>query len=174
MKEGKTLRRLLVPFEYDRKRITKDRKGKLYEECILLNEGEFADSVSRAPVVYTKEQLMQIPNNLHMKSEYFPLDDDKIYLNVDHKPMETLSRIGYVPNIYYTKGALRGDIYLHCLTQNSNEIKTLIDSGYVNSLSVEIMTSDRYGDDGRLYAEDIVLIGLAVVLAPACTSTKIK
>jgi len=107
MKEEKTLRRLLVPFKYDKRRIFKDGKGKLYQDCVLLNEGEFSDSITMAPVVYTNEQLMKIPNNISMKSEYFPLDDDKIFLNVDHNPMEVLSRIGYVPNIYYYDKALR-------------------------------------------------------------------
>ena len=168
MKNEKTLRRLLVPFEYDKKRVTKDRKGKMFESCVLLVQGEFSDSVTMSPVVYTKEELMKIPANLSMKSDYFPLDDDRIYLNVDHKPNDTLSRIGYVPNIYYLNGALKGDVYMHCLTQNSRDIRVLADAGYVKSLSVEILTSDRYGDDGKLYAEDIVMLGLAIVLNPAC------
>ena len=173
MKEEKTLRRLLIPFAYDKKRITKG-EGRLYQDCVLLNEGEFSDSITRAPVVYTKEQLMKIPDNISMKAEYFPLDDDKIFLNVDHKPTEVLSRIGYVPNIYYFDKALRGDIYLHCLNQSSRDIRLMIDAGEVNALSVEIMTSDVFADDGKLYAEDIVLIGLAIVTHPADLGAQIK
>ena len=173
MKEKKTLRRLLVPFEYDTKRVIKDGKGKMYEACVFLTEGEFSDSITRAPIVYTKEQLMRIPSNLSMKAEYLPLEDDRIYCNIDHNPSDTLSRIGYVPNLYYSNKALKGDLYLHCLTQNSKDIRTMIDAGYVNSLSVEILTNDRYGDDGRLYAEDIVMLGIATVLHPACPEARI-
>ena len=172
-KDGMTLRRLLTPFEYDKKKITKG-DGRLYQDAILLKEGEYSDSITMSPIVYTKEQLKAIPNHISRKSDYFPIDDDRIYLNMDHRPNEVLTRIGYVPNIYFLDNALRGDIYLHCLTRNSNDVRRLIDAGYVSHLSVEIMTKDSYSvEDDKVYAEDIVLVGLAVVLHPACPDSRI-
>ena len=163
----KSLKRLLVPFKYDKKIITKG-EGRRYNGMEILHVGEFTDSIGRVPVVYSSEELSEIPNNLSMKDEYFTIEDDRIFINTDHKPDEVLSRIGYAPNIYFENGILKADGYLHCLTQQSRDVKTLIDSGYVNSLSVEIMTDDEFShEDHKLHAKNIVLLGIAIVCFPA-------
>jgi hypothetical protein len=166
-KEEKKLKRLIIPLEYNKKFIAKG-DGRRYHDSILLKEGEYTDSISMTAVFYSGEELKKVAS-----SKYYDLDgDDKIYLNVDHEPYRALSRIGYVYNIHYNNKSLKGDLYLHRLTTNSKDAVVLIDSGYVTGLSVEILTDDEY-IDGKIYARDIELIGLALVTDPACPSSHV-
>lgn len=170
----KSLKRLLVPFKYDKKIVTKG-EGRRYNGMEILHAGEFTDSIGQVPIVYSSEELSKVPNTLSKKNEYFTIEDDRVFINIDHRPDEVLSRIGYAPNIYFEGDTLKADGYLHCLTQQSKDVKTLIDSGYVNSLSVEIMTDDEFShEDHKLHAKAIVLMGLAVVTMPADGKSKVK
>jgi len=171
-KKEATLRRLLVPFKYDKKIIAKG-DGRRYNGVEMLHAGIFSDSISRSPINYSANELSKIPNNICKKEEYFTLEDDRIFWNTDHEPDKVLSRIGYVPNIYFEDDTLKGDAYLHCLTHASNDVRILIDAGYVNGLSVEILTKDKY-IDGEIHATDIVLVGLAVVCNPADSMAMVK
>lgn len=167
MKEKRTVRRLLVPFSYDRKKITKG-DGRLYQDCTLLNEGEFVDSIVQVPAYYSGDELKKAAISWNNKSKYHDLDEDRTYVDLDHKVYEVLARIGYVANVHYSDKALKGDIFLHLLTRPSKDTKILIDAGYINHLSVEITTHDKYSaKDSMVFAEDINLLGVAVVTVGA-------
>lgn len=162
MKE-KNLHNPIIKFDYDKKYISKDTDFRIYRDAIMLTPGEFTDSLSRYPVVYTEEELK--------KSAKIWSDN---YLNVDHS-FEVQKRIGFVKNSYYKDGGVRGDLYIHQLTNASKETIALIDAGLVNWLSVELLTEDKWNaEDNKRYASDIEFIGCAVVLHPACDGTKIN
>ena len=127
MKEKKTLRRLMIPFKYNKKAFAKG-DGRRYTDCELLHIGAFTDSISRTEIHYTEEELRKAASKVMGKSNYLDLDQDKIYLNLDHEPNRVLSRIGYLYNVYYHKDAIKGDLYLHILTSASKDAIAIIDA----------------------------------------------
>ena len=162
MKE-KNLHNPTVPFKFDKKLITKSTDFRIYRDTTLLTPGEFSDSITRSPVVYTDEELSKSATNW---------TDN--YLNVDHS-FEVQKRIGFIKNCYYKNNSVKGDLYIHQLTDASKETIALIDAGLVNWLSVEILTEDEWNSiDNKRYATNIEYIGAAVVLHPACENTKIR
>lgn len=176
MKNEKTVRRLLISLDYDKKLILKG-DGRLYSDAVLLNSGIHSDSITRNPTIYTDLELSKAAGRWGMKSQYYDLDDDRVYIDLDHRVDEVLKRIGYVKSIHFKNGAIRGDLFMHRLTQNSRDTCTLINAGIVNSLSVEILTQDNIvHEDGemKIYAEDIELIGLAVVTMGADPKAGVK
>ena len=68
-----------------------------------------------------------------------------------------------------------GDLYIYPITRNAKDTIALIDAGLVNWLSIELKSEDVWNSaDSKKYAKDIVFIGAAVVLYPACEDTRIK
>ena len=110
---------------------------------------------------------------MQITDKYLDLDQDKIYLNLDHEPSKVLNRIGYLYNVYFFKNAIKGDLYLHRLTSASKDAIALIDADFVSGLSVEILTHDEWVDQ-KLYAKDIELLGLALVTFPADPAARIS
>jgi len=164
--------RLTIPLEYSKKIVELAGNGRSYRDCILLTSGEFTDSISRTPIVYTNEALSKLSQN--MMDGVYKLDSEKIPLNLDHTH-NALNWIGYANHISYKGGKILGDLYLHRLTQPSKDTVALIDNGYLNALSVEITTNDTWNaEENKYYASDINLIGLAVVSVGACPSARIK
>jgi len=172
-KPKRSLKRLLVPLKYDTKQIVKG-DARIYKDSIFLNEGEYSDSITRAPVYYSSDELKKATEKWN-KNKLINLDDDKVYLDLDHKVDEVLMRIGYATNIYFANNAIKGDLYLHRLTENSKDTVRLIDAGFINKLSVEITTMDYWDEENeKRCAGDIDLIGLAVVTMPADINTRIR
>ena len=165
MSEEKTLRRLMIPFAYDKKNIAKG-DGRRYNKCEILHVGSHSDSISRTEIFYSAEELKKAALAITEKNKYFNLDQDKIYLNLDHEPSKVLSRIGYVYNVYFSNDSIKGDLYLHRLTSASKDSVALIDADFVSGLSVEILTRDVW-EDHKLCAKDIELCGLSLVTYPA-------
>jgi len=173
MTEEKKLRRLMVPFKYNKKIFAKSGDARRYSECELLHVGGYADSISRTEIYYSPQELAKAANTAMEKSKYFDLDHDRIYLNLDHEPSKVLNRIGYVHNLYFSKDSLKGDLYLHRLTSASKDAIAMIDADFVSGLSVEILTMDEW-EDQKLCAKDIELVGLALVTYPADDLARIK
>jgi len=152
----------MIPFDYNKKILSKSTDARVYKDTILLTPGEFTDSLSRTSVVYTEEAIRESAGNW---------TDN--YLNLDHS-YETLKRLGFVKNTYFRDGAVRGDLYIFPITDAAKDTIALIDAGLVNWLSVELTTEDYWDpSDDKRYAENIEYIGAAVCLFPACENTRI-
>lgn len=126
-----------------------------------------------SPVVYSNDELEKATQLWSRKC--LELDDERIFINADHRPDESLKRVGYLPKVYFKDNAIRGDLYFHRITQNSKEIVKMIDAEYLNGLSVEIITEDYWDSDtNKRCASNIELVGLAVVTMPADSKAKVK
>jgi hypothetical protein len=172
-KESKrTIHRLTVPFEYNKKLIELSGDGRVYRDCTMLTPGAWSDSVSMTEIHYTEDALIEMANK-YQNDVYMMDREDKVPLNLDHIH-KVLNSVGYAYKINYNDG-VKGDLYLHRLTADSRDIVRLIDNGYINALSVEITTNDEWDPkDNKVYAKDINLIGLAIVESPACRDAKIQ
>lgn len=154
-----------IPLTYNRKLINKggSRPGKLYRDVELLHAGDYSDSQTNAPVRYTKEVLHKYHNNWNSS-----------FLNLDHN-WETLKRIGWVEDIYFSNDTIKGNIRIKRSTQNGRDTIESIEDGSVNGLSVEIMSEDSWDPvDGIIMANNLEFIGLAVCLHPADPQAHIK
>ena len=156
------LHNAMIPFEYNKKVLTKSTDVRIYNDCALLSVGSWSDSITRSPIEYTAKALELGANNW-----------EENYLNVDHS-YETRNRLGFVENTYYKDGKVYGDLYLYPITTVAKDIIALIDGGFVNWISVELLSNDTWEDDSRCYAKDITFIGAAIVLYPASDGTHIK
>ena len=155
--------KVLVPFDYNNKIIEKSGDARIYREAVLLTPGTWTDATSRTPITYSDNQLKLSATKWESN-----------FLNIDHSPF-TLDRIGYVKNPYYKKGKVLSDLHIYPITQNSRDVISLIDAGFVNSLSVELSSVDKWDfDTNERLAQNIIFHGCAVVLLPACNDTKIK
>jgi len=162
-KSERNLHSPLIPFKYDKKVLSKSTDVRIYRDTTLLTVGEYADSMSPAPVVYTEQALKDSATNWSSN-----------YLNVDHS-FEVQKRLGFIKNAYWRDGKVMGDLYIFPITQAAKDTIALIDAGLVNWLSVEITTRDEWNsEDNKRYANDIEFIGAAVVLYPADPHTRIK
>jgi len=160
--KGRSLHSPMIKFEYDNKIIQKSTDFRVYSDAILLTPGEYTDSMSASPIVYTEENISETADKWESN-----------YLNLDHS-YEVLSRVGYVKNCYFKKGSVRGDLYIAPITTAAKDAIALIDAGLINWLSVEITTQDIWNaEDNKRYATDITYIGAAVVTTPACPSSRI-
>ena len=162
MKKERNLHFPMIPFKYDKKILTKSTDVRIYHNTILLTPGEFTDSMSSYPIVYSEENIMKTATNWQEN-----------YLNLDHS-YEVLKRLGFIKNTYYKNGAVRGDLYIFPVTQAARDVIGQIDSGLINWLSVEI-TSNDYWDSkiNKKCAGDITYIGAAIVTTPACQNSRI-
>jgi hypothetical protein len=155
--------KLTMKFVYDNKIIQKSGDARVYNNAVLLTPGEWSDAMTRAPVKYTEEQLSKSATRW-----------EESYLNIDHS-QGTLDRIGIVKNQKWYKNSVMGDLYIYPITQNARDAIALIDSGLVNSLSVELSSVDRWDfQENMRFAEDIAFFGLALVLHPACTGAHVR
>ena len=155
--------KLTTKFVYDNKIIQKSGDARVYNNAILLTPGSWSDACTRAPVEYTEEQLSKSASRWEQN-----------YLNIDHS-RGTLDRIGLVKNPKWFKSSVMADLYIYPITQNAKDTIALIDAGFVNSLSVELSSVDRWDyQTNKRFAEDISFFGCACVLDPACKGTKIR
>ena len=161
-KKKKTLHNPMIPFEYNKKMLSKSTDARIYRDCALISVGEWSDSIARSPVVYTEKALAKSATNW-----------EENYLNVDHS-YETRDRLGFVTHPYYKNGKVYGDLHILPITTVAKDVVALIDAGLVNWISVELISNDIYQDDSKCYADDIVFVGAAVVLFPASDGTRIK
>ena len=161
-KNERSLHFPMVPFEYNKKILTKATDVRIYRDTILLTAGEFSDSITRSPVVYTEEAIAKSADKW-----------EENYLNLDHS-YEVLKRLGFIKNTYYKDGKVRGDLYIYPITQAAKDVIAQIDAGLINWLSVEITTQDYWDTEtNQRYADDISYIGAAVVTMPACKNSRI-
>jgi hypothetical protein len=159
----RTNHKLTTKFIYDNKIIQKSGDARVYNNAILLTPGSWSDAMTKAPVEYTEEQLCKSASRW-----------EENYLNIDHS-QGTLDRIGLVKNPKWYKGSVMADLCIYPITQNAKDSIALIDAGFVNSLSVELSSVDRWDyQTNKRFAEDISFFGLAICLNPACAGTLIK
>jgi len=164
MSEEYTKHCLYSKLSYDTKEIGKGPKApRVFRNAQLLTPGEWTDAGSRMPTVYTPQELTRSAENWRSN-----------YLNVDHS-WNSLDRIGYVNNPKAVRGSVKGDLFIYPITQTARDTISLIDSGLINWLSVELFSRDEINyDDRKIYASDITFIGAAVVSHPADENTYIS
>jgi hypothetical protein len=161
--KGRNLHYTIVPFEYDNKIISKATDFRIYRDTIIITPGEYSDSMTRTPTVYDEYELKLGAENWSAN-----------YLNLDHC-FDVLSRVGFVKNPHWRKGAVRGDLYITPFTNAGKDVIAQIDAGLVNSLSAELTTNDIWDNKENIRkATNIEFIGAAIVLYPACGDARIR
>jgi len=162
MKNEYVNHKLVRKFEYNEKIIQNYGDARVYRDCIMLTPGSWTDSMTRAPVEYTVEELSRAATNW-LRS----------YLDLDHQ-FGVLDRVGYVRNQHWRNNSIMGDLYIYPITQNARDTISQIDAGLINELSVELMSRDEYDyESDKLLATDIKFLGCACVTDGACRDTKI-
>jgi hypothetical protein len=160
---NKTIHRVLTKLDYNTKLIKKDSTVRIYNDAHLISPGEWTDSTSMMPIVYSAHELNKASTNW-----------EENYLNVDHS-WSVKDRIGYVMNPRFHDDMVKGDLHIYPITEAARTAVALVDAGLVNWVSVELRTEDRWDeDDEKIYAENISFIGTAIVTHPACKDAIIK
>jgi len=163
IKDVNTIHKHILNLNYDNVSLSQYEDFRVYKNATILTPGEWTDSITRSPIVYTADELTKSATNWKEN-----------YLDLDHS-FAVNDRIGYVLNPHADKGSVKADLYIHRRIQAGKDTIERIDCNLVNGISAELTTTDRYNhDDGKYYAQDIVFLGSAVCLFPACAFTKIK
>lgn len=137
----------------------------VYRDVILLAAGIWSDMVTKAPVYYPPDVLRKYATN--WKSTL---------LKVNHSPnVEDI--IGYIDNIRWNEReqAVVGDLHIHLLTQKSRDVVKLIENGFVDGISVNMLTKDIWNH--QLRCREVAYLefwGADVVTDPACKKARIK
>ena len=135
-----------------------------YKDVEMLHPGTYTDSLSGQMITYDRKEL---------ERHAFDWKDNKININHSHHPLDL---VGEVVRPFYSnaKNALSGTVRIYKVTQAARDIANLIDLGFVNKLSIELECKSEEVKDKGLMATDVIYEGVAVVLNPADTATKIK
>jgi len=153
-----------MPFKYlDGIIVKSGDDDKIYKGVVFITSGDWTDSVTQAPVRYTSDVLKNYGTNWSGQ-----------FLNLDHS-WEALKRVGWVENVYYTNGAIKGDIRITRKTTQGKDAIASIDAGLVNGLSVEVASNDIYDfEKNIILADELDFVGCAIVTHPACSNSKIR
>jgi len=158
-----TIHKHILNLSYDNVSLSQYEDFRIYRNATILTPGEWTDSITREPVVYSASELEKSATN--WKENYLDLDH---LFNVDN-------RIGYVMSPHAEKGEVKADLYILRNTQKGDDTIKKIDVGLVNGISAELTTTDRYNfSDNKYYANDIVYFGAAVCCMPACIMARVK
>jgi len=158
-----TKRWIDLPFKFEVALKSKSTSAKIYKGAVILTPGKFADSITKDWVIYRPEILRKYATNWSSN-----------YLNIDHST-SVLHRIGYIENPRWEDNAVKADLYIFPYTSVGRDVINLIDSGLVNHLSCELISTDSYNyAEKAIEVEEIEFTGCAVVTNPACKETRIK
>ncbi|MBE3093948.1 MAG: hypothetical protein IMZ52_02875 [Actinobacteria bacterium] len=158
-----TIHKHILNLSYDNVSLSQYEDFRIYKNATILTPGEWTDSITREPVVYTVGELEKSATNWKEN-----------YLDLDHS-FAVNDRIGYVMNPHADKGNVKADLYIHKRIQSGKDTIERIDCGLVNGVSAELTTTDRYNfSDNKYYAENIVFLGSAIVLFPASNGAKVR
>lgn len=154
---------LLSRLSYDKSRRVKAANLKIYYDVVLLEAGDYADSISKRYIRYSSEIINKYAKNWSVD-----------FLCLDHKK-DVLSRVGKVKNPHIKNGKLVADLYIYTTTRNGHDIVENIENGLVNWVSVEAYSEDEYNHkDGIMCVKYIEFIGTAIVTLPAYKGSQIK
>lgn len=144
--------------------IQKSSEVRIFRDATLITPGTWTDSVSRRPITYRPNELMQGSKRWISN-----------YLNLDHD-WSIMKLAGTVQNVTWKDNAVKGDLYINTKLSAGREAVTAIDLGLVKALSVELQSSDTYDNDTyELVAGDIDFLGCAIVYGDrgACSDARI-
>lgn len=159
----KSLHRIEIPLKWNQKIFSKSTEFRIYNDVCLLTPGEYTDSISMVPILYRDNVMKKYATN--WKSEW---------LNLDHS-RDVRSRIGYVRNHYWNGKAIMGDLYIFPGTTAGTDTISLIDSGLINKLSVEVMSNDSWnGEEQVRQVDEMEFLGTGIVTEPADEHTYIN
>ena len=136
------------------------------KNVVLLAEGEWHDSLSSYPTIYTPENL----------AEFTVADNTGWAVHSFSRGLN--EEIGEFTNPRYdaSKHAILVDIFLHGLTQTSRDvigaIRARAKRGQNSYVSVEMLTNDVMSDEGMV-ATNIVITGWVTTPNPACQKCRI-
>jgi len=138
----------------------------IFRDQVLLTPGKWGDSLSGNEYEYTDSVLQEAAKNWYANGVW-----------VQHTgggPRSALGKVAVVENQRWQDGAVMGDIHFHQLTQESKDAVTLIKSGIINSMSVEL-GNDGYTRDkktGIQQPKGLTFLGVALVENGACRDAK--
>lgn len=157
-----TIHKHILNLSYDNVTLSQYEDFRIYKNATILTPGEWTDSITREPVVYTASELEKSATNWKEN-----------YLDLDHS-FTVNDRIGWVRSGHAENGCVKADLYINKRIQSGKDTIEKIDCGLVNNLSAELTTTDRYNFSvNKYYAEDIIFLGCAVVCYPACANSRI-
>ena len=158
-----TIHKHILTLSYENVSLSQYEDYRIYKNATILAPGEWTDSITREPIVYTDK-------NLELGAANWKSD----FLNLDHS-FATDDRIGWVKNGHADNGCVKADLYINKKLQKGKDTIERIDCGLVNGVSAELTTTDRYDfGNNKYYAENICFLGAAVCLFPACDAAKVK
>lgn len=158
-----TIHKHILNLSYDNVSLSQYEDFRIYRNATILTPGEWSDSITREPVVYTAQELEKSATNWKEN-----------YLDLDHS-FAVNDRIGYVMNPHADKGEVKADLYILRKIQAGKDTIERIDCGLVNGVSAELTTTDRYDFKENIYkAEDITFLGAAICIFPACVNARVK
>ncbi len=141
--------------------------GLLIKDVPLLASGIWTDSAMGTPLYYPESTLKKYANNW--------LDHSVWARHAGKIPRSIVDKIGEIRNPHYEGGAVKGDVWLHGVTQTSRDVIELIKKGIVNSVSVEHSGVEGFNRSKNRYeSESIEFHGLAIVNRGACTTCTIN
>jgi hypothetical protein len=162
MKDVNTVHKHILNLSYDNVSLSQYEDFRVYKNATILTPGEWTDSITRSPVVYTADELTKSATNWKEN-----------YLDLDHS-FAVNDRIGYVMSPHADKGCVKADLYIHRKIQAGSDTIQRIDCGLVNGVSAELTTTDRYDMNLNKYmATDLTFLGAAIVLFGACANARV-
>ena len=172
-KYNKTIHYLTRSLEYDKdnlfddiKYVYKGKDREIFRNAVLITPGEWADSVTNAPVVWEESKLMAYSNNWYSN-----------YINLGHQH-NPLSFVGFIENQKWFNGAIRGDLCIYTNISKGKDAVTGIKNGLLNNLSIEVATHDYWNTElMKRCADEITFLGVSLLgpfPPPACADAKIN
>jgi hypothetical protein len=162
-KKISTIHKHILNLSYDTTTLSQYEDYRIYRNAVILAPGEWTDSITHNPVVYSEVELTRGATNWKEN-----------YLNIDHS-FSVNDRIGYVMNQHADKGKVLGDLYINKNVQTGKDTIERIDCNLINGVSAELTTNDIYDYKTNKYlASDLTFLGCAIVTYPAAIGSRVR
>jgi hypothetical protein len=137
--------------------------GLLVKDFLILDKGSWTDSLQKTELVYTPEVLERDAGNWKENGVWTR--------HTGGQPRNITDRVGRVKNPRGLDGAVWGDLFFHCRTQNSRDAAEMIRSGEASAVSVEHGGEEMFDKKlGKWVTKSLEYYGLAIVDRGACAT----
>jgi hypothetical protein len=137
----------------------------LIKDVTFFTPGIFVDSLTKESSNYSEEVLSR---------DYANWIDTSVWSkHSGGMARDITEKIGKVLNLRYMAGVI-GDIILHCKTQQSRDVASMVESREVDSVSAEMTGEEKWNPVKQFWDQvSIKFLGLAVVNQGACPGAKL-
>jgi hypothetical protein len=137
--------------------------GLLVKDFLILDKGIWTDSLQKTELEYLPEVLERDSKNWKENGVWTR--------HTGGAPRNITDRVGRVKNPRGLDGAVWGDLFFHCRTQNSRDAAEMIRSGEASAVSVEHGGEESFDKKkGRWVTKSLEYFGLAIVDRGACAT----